>query len=72
MLLEGEDDLLTYKTFSEKHRRSIHSVNPLEGLNLEIRRRNRMIGVFPNRASVFRLVGTLLMDVDENWRAGRR
>jgi transposase-like protein len=44
----------------------------LERLNREIRRRTRVVGVFPNRASVFRLVGTLLMDVDENWRIGRR
>ena len=72
MLLEAEDDILAYKTFPEKHHRSIHSVNPLERLNREIRRRTRVVGVFPNRASVFRLVGTLLMDVDENWRGRRR
>lgn len=72
MLLEAEDDILAYKTFPEKHHRSIHSINPLERLNREIRRRTRVVGVFPNRASVFRLVGTLLMDVDENWRGGRR
>ncbi len=72
MLLEAEDDILAYKNFPEKHHRSIHSVNPLERLNRGIRRRTRVVGVFPNRASVFRLVGTLLMDVDENWRGGRR
>lgn len=72
MLLAAEDDILAYKTFPKKHHRSIHSVNPLERLNLEIRRRTRVVGVFPNRASVFRLVGTLLMDTDENWRGGRR
>ena len=72
MLIEAEDDILAYKTFPKKHHRSIHSVNPLERLNREIRRRTRVVGVFPNRASVFRLVGTLLMDVDENWRGGRR
>jgi transposase-like protein len=72
MLLEAEEDILAYKTFPKKHHRSIHSVNPLERLNREIRRRTRVVGVFPNRASVFRLVGTLLMDVDENRRIGRR
>jgi len=72
MLLEAEDDILAYKTFPKKHHRSIHSVNPLERLNREIRRRTRVVGVFPNRASMFRLVGTLLMDTDENWRGGRR
>jgi len=72
MLLDAEDDILAYKTFPKKHHRSIYSVNPLERLNREIRRRTRVVGVFPNRASVFRLVGTLLMETDENWRGGRR
>jgi len=72
MLLEAEDDILAYKTFPKEHHRSIHSVNPLERLNREIRRRTRVVGVFPNRSSVFRLVGTLLMDINENWRGGRR
>lgn len=72
MLLEAEDDILAYKAFPKVHHRSIHSVNPLERLNREIRRRTRVVGVFPNRASVYRLVGTLLMDIDENWRGGRR
>jgi transposase-like protein len=72
MLFEAEEDILAYKTFPKKHHRSIHSVNPLERINREIRRRTRVVGVFPNRASVFRLVGTLLMDIDENWRGGRR
>jgi len=66
MLLEAEEDVLAYKTFPQKHHRSIHSVNPLERINREIRRRTRVVGVFPNRESVFRLVGTLLMDMDED------
>ena len=72
MLLEAKDDILVYKTFPEEHHRSIHSVNPLERLNREIRRRTRVVGVFPDRASVYRLVGTLLVNTDEDWRAGRR
>jgi len=72
MLLDAEDDILAYKTFPKKHHRSIHSVNPLERINREIRRRTRVVGVFPNRESVFRLVGTLLMDMDEDWRGSRR
>jgi transposase-like protein len=72
MLLEAKEDILAYKTFPSVHHRSIHSVNPLERLNREIRRRTRLVGVFPNRASVFRLVGTLLMEIDEDWRGGRR
>jgi transposase-like protein len=72
MLLDAEDDILAYKTFPQEHHRSIHSVNPLERLYREVRRRTRVVGVFPHRASVFRLVGALLMDIDENWRGGRR
>jgi transposase-like protein len=72
MLLEAKEDILVYKTFPEEHHRSIHSVNPLERLNREIRRRTRVVGVFPNRLSVYRLVGTLLVNMDEDWRAGRR
>ena len=72
MLLEAKEDILVYKTFPEEHHRSIHSVNPLERLNREIRRRTRVVGVFPDRSSVYRLVGTLLMNTDEDWRAGRR
>ncbi len=72
MLLEAKEDILVYKTFPDEHHRSIHSVNPLERLNREIRRRTRVVGVFPDRFSVYRLVGTLLINVDEDWRAGRR
>ena len=71
MLLEAKEDILVYKTFPEEHHRSIHSVNPLERLNREIRRRTRVVGVFPDRGSVYRLAGTQLMNIDEDWRAGR-
>jgi len=72
MLLEAEDDILAYKIFPKVHHRSIHSVNPLERLNREIRRRTLVVGVFPNRTSVYRPVSRLLMDTNENWRGGRR
>lgn len=52
MLLEAKKDILVYKTFPEEHHRSIHSVNPLERLNREIRRRERVVDVFPDRSSV--------------------
>jgi len=52
--------------------RSIHSTNPLERLNREVRRRTRVVGVFPDRPSVYRLAGTLLLETDEDWRAERR
>ena len=72
MLLEAEEDILAYKTFPSEHQRSIHSTNPLERLNREVRRRTRVVGIFPDRPSVYRLAGTLLMETDEDWQAGRR
>ena len=71
LLSEAEEDILTYKSFPRPHWRRIHSTNPLERLNKEIRRRTKVVGIFPNRASVFRLVGTILKETDDDWRGGR-
>ena len=72
ILKEVKEDILAYKTFPEKHYRSIHSVNSLERLNRDIRQRTQVVGVFRDRSSVYRLVGTMLVNMDEDWRAGRR
>jgi len=71
MLLSTEENILDHKTFPIKHHRCIHSVYPLERINWEIGRRTCVVGVFPNQESVFRLVGSLSMNMDENWRGGR-
>lgn len=71
LLSEAEEDILMYKSFPRAHWRRIHSTNPLERLHKEIRRRTKVVGVFPNRASVFRLVGTMLKETDDDWRGGR-
>ena len=71
LLSEAEEDILTYKSFPRPHWRRIHSTNPLERLNKEIRRRTKVVGIFPNRASVFSLVGTILKETDDDWRGGR-
>jgi len=72
LLLEAEPDILAYKSFPKDHWRRIHSTNLLERLNKEIKRRTKVVGVFPDRPSVFRLVGTLLNEIDDDWRAPQR
>lgn len=69
---EAEHDVLAYFAFPEPHRRQIRSTNPLERLNKELRRRTRVVGIFPTDASVMRLVGMLLVEQHEEWTAGDR
>jgi len=72
LLLEAEPDLLAHFTFPENHRRQIRSTNPQERLNKEIKRRTAVVGVFPSRASLIRLVGMVLAEQDDEWQDGRR
>ena len=72
LLTGAEPDLLAHFAFPEPHRRQIRSTNPLERLNKEIKRRTRVVGIFPNRASVIRLVGMILAEQDDEWQDGRR
>jgi putative transposase len=72
LLLDAEPDLLAHFTFPETHRRQIRSTNPLERLNKEIKRRTAVVGIFPSRASVIRLVGMILAEQDDEWQDGRR
>lgn len=72
LVREAESDVLAYFSFPEPHRRQIRSTNPLERLNKELRRRTRVVGIFPNDASVLRLVGMLLVEQHEEWTAGDR
>jgi transposase-like protein len=69
---DAEDDVLSYMQFPEKHWRQIHSTNPLERLNREIRRRSDVIGIFPNSGAVLRLIAMLLIEQNEEWSVGRR
>jgi len=57
--------------FPLEHRRSIRTSNSLERINKEIRRRTRVVGVFPNEASCLRLVSALLMEISEEWQIGK-
>ena len=72
LLVAAETDLLAHFTFPETHRRQIRSTNPLERLNKEIKRRTAVVGIFPTRASVIRLVGMILAEQDDEWQDGRR
>lgn len=69
ILKEAADDVLAYMAFPTAHWRQIHSTNPLERLIKEIRRRTRVVGIFPTDKSVLRLVGMLLLEQDDEWQA---
>jgi transposase-like protein len=71
LLVEAEPDILVHFTFPESHRPRIRSTNPLERLNKEIKRRTAVVGIFPTRASLIRLVGMVLAEQDDEWQDGR-
>jgi len=68
----ADTEVLAYLAFPPAHWTRIYSNNPLERLNKEIKRRVNVVGVFPDAPSVDRLVGTLLMEIDDEWQSGRR
>jgi putative transposase len=72
ILESGFDDATAVLSIPERYRRRLRTTNSLERLNQEIRRRERVIRIFPNRQSVIRLIGALLMEQDEKWASGRR
>jgi len=69
---DAEHDVLAFMSFPKAHRTQIHSTNPLERLNAEIKRRTDVVGIFPNDASITRLVGALLLEQNDEWSLQRR
>ena len=67
----AETDVLAYMTFPKEHRAKLHSTNPLERLNGEIKRRTDVIGIFPNEEAITRLVGALLLEQNDEWAVQR-
>jgi len=69
---EAKAEVLAFTAFPRAHWQKIWSTNPLERVNKQIKRRARVVGIFPNPASVIRLVGAVLADMHDEWQAGDR
>ena len=69
---DSEHDVLAYMTFPAQHRTKLHSTNPLERLNKEVKRRADVVGIFPNEASIVRLIGAVLLEQNDEWQLMHR
>ncbi|QRM35443.1 IS256 family transposase [Microvirga sp. VF16] len=69
---DSMDDVLAYMSFPAQHRTKLHSTNPLERLNKEIKRRADVVGIFPNEDSITRLIGAVLLEANDDWQLQHR
>ena len=67
----AEHDVLAYMDFPREHRAKLHSTNPIERLNGEIKRRTDVVGIFPNEAAITRLIGAILLEQSDEWATQR-
>jgi transposase-like protein len=72
MLQDSREDLLAFAAFPVAHWKKIWSTNPLERLNGEIKRRTRVVGIFPNDAAVLRLITAVVVDTHDEWQVAER
>jgi len=68
---DAEDDVLAHLAFPKEHWPQLHSTNPLERLNGEIKRRTDVVAIFPNEGAIVRLVGAMLLEQNDEWAASR-
>ncbi len=69
---ESEADVLAHMTFPSQHRSKIHSTNPIERVNKEVKRRADVVGIFPNEGSIIRLIGAVLLEANDEWQLQHR
>ena len=69
---ESEPDVLAYMAFPAQHRAKLHSTNPLERLNKEVKRRADVVGIFPSEAAITRLIGAVLLEQNDEWQLQHR
>lgn len=72
LLEDAAEDILAHRHFPAEHQRQLHSTNTLERLNKEIKRRSNVVGIFPNRTALLRLVGAVLAEQDDEWSVAER
>ena len=68
---EAETDVLAYMTFPPQHRTKLHSTNPIERLNGEIKWRTEVVGISPNEDAIVRLIGAILLEQNDEWAVQR-